>query len=196
MYYAALSAEDFISAEAFDAGESKKALKGGSLQFPATKERQTAVIAEEKPVQLDNGLTMTKAVKFPGAGSSKYRSLKTTVEGPCTLTVYAMSSLPSHERRLVLYNSLNGQEAASAMAPAFSADGVLSPVRLPIPAAATPSPSRPTTPAAARRAGCTAAAIPSALRFIPILPSLSPRRFFPVPPTTVRRPSRIWTATP
>ena len=136
-YYASLSDEDAISAEDFDVGETKKALKGGSLQFPATKERQTAVIAEETPIQLENGLTMTKAVKLPGAGSSKYRSLKTTVEGPCTLTLYVMSSLPSHERRLVLYNSLTGQEAAAVMAPTFSAAGTLAPVRMEIPAAGT-----------------------------------------------------------
>ena len=137
LYYASLSADDLISAEAFDVGESKKALKGGSLQFPATKDRQTSVIEEAQPVTLDNGVTMTKAVKFPGAGSSKYRSLKTTVEGPCTLTVYAMSSLPTHERRLVLYNSLNGQEVSSAMAPAFDVRQVLAPVTLDIPAAGT-----------------------------------------------------------
>ena len=93
--------------------------------------------AEEQPVTLDNGMTFTKAVKFPGAGSSKYRSLKTTVEGPGALTVYAMSSLPGHERRLVLCNSLNGQEVASAMAPAFSTEKPLSPVTLAIPAAGT-----------------------------------------------------------
>ena len=38
-YYASLSDDDAISAEDFDVGETKKALKGGSLQFPATKER-------------------------------------------------------------------------------------------------------------------------------------------------------------
>ena len=139
VYYASLSVseDDHISAEDFEIGESKKALKGGSLQFPATKDRQTSVIAEDQPITLDNGLTMTRCVKFPGAGSSKYRSLKTTVEGPCTLTVYAMSSLSTGERRLVLCNSLNGQEVASAMAPAFSAEGVLTPVTMAIPAAGT-----------------------------------------------------------
>ena len=139
VYYASLSTaeDDCINVEEFEIGETKKALKGGSLQFPATKERQTAVIAEEQPITLDNGLTFTKAVKFPGAGSSKYRSLKTTVEDACTLTLYAMSSLPTSERRLVLCNSLNGQEVAAVMAPAFSTAGTLSPVTMEIPAAGT-----------------------------------------------------------
>ena len=137
VYYAFLSDDDAINVEDFDIGETKKALKGGSLQFPATKERQTVVIEEAQPITLDNGMVMTKAVKFPGAGSSKYRSLKTTVETPCTLTMYVMSSLAGHERRLVLYNSLTGQEAASATAPSFSTEGELSPVTMEIPVGGT-----------------------------------------------------------
>ncbi len=113
--------ESVISVEAFDLGESKKALKGGSLQFPATKERQTLVIEEAQPLTLENGETATRAVKFPGAGSSKYRSLKMTVDGPCTLKLYALSSLPDTHRRVVLYNSLTGEEVSSAMLPGFDA---------------------------------------------------------------------------
>ena len=139
VYYAALSGADesTLNVEEFDIGETIKALKSGSLQFPATKERMTAVIAEDAPVTLDNGETVTKSVKFPGAGSSKYRSLKMTVEGPCTLRVYAMSSLAEHARRVVLYNSLNGAEIDSAMAPAYSPADTLAPVTLQIPAAGT-----------------------------------------------------------
>ena len=136
VFYAALSGADssVISAEDFETGETKKALKGGSLQFPATKERMTLVIAEESPVALDNGLTVSRAVKFPGAGSSKYRSLKMTVEGACELRLYALSSLPSHERRVVLCNSLNGQEVDSAMVPAFESARPVAATTLSVPA--------------------------------------------------------------
>ena len=139
VFYAALSGADssVISAEDFETGETKKALKGGSLQFPATKERMTLVIAEESPVALDNGLTVSRAVKFPGAGSSKYRRLKMTVEGACELRLYALSSLPSHERRVVLCNSLNGQEVDSAMVPAFESARPVAATTLSVPAAGT-----------------------------------------------------------
>ena len=139
IYRAELSGADtsVISVEDFEAGETKKAMKGGSLQFPATKERQTLVIAEEQPIMLANGETVTKAVKFPGAGSSKYRSLKMTVEGECKLTVYALSSLPGNERRAVLYNSLTGQEVSAAMFPAFDAAAPVKATELNIPAAGT-----------------------------------------------------------
>jgi len=138
VFYAALSGADesVINVEDFDLGETKKALKGGSLQFPATKDRTTQVIAEENPVSLDNGLVITRGVKFPGAGSSKYRSLKMTVEGPCELKLYALSST-EHERRAVLYNSLNGQEVDAVMVPGSGTAGALAPVTLRIPAAGT-----------------------------------------------------------
>lgn len=139
VFYAALSGADssVISAEDFETGETKKALKGGSLQFPATKERMALVVAEESPVALDNGLTVSRSVKFPGAGSSKYRSLKMTVEGACELRLYALSSLPSHERRVVLCNSLNGQEVDSAMVPAFESARPVAATVLSVPAAGT-----------------------------------------------------------
>ncbi len=139
VFYASLSGTDssIINAEDFESGETKKARKGGSLQFPATKDRTSLVIEEAFPVTLDNGLTITKSVKFPGAGSSKYRSLKMTVEGPCELQLYAMSSLASHERRVVLYNSLTGDEVDAAMVPAFDAGKTLSPTTLTIPGAGT-----------------------------------------------------------
>ena len=139
VFYAALSGADssVISAEDFETGETKKALKGGSLQFPATKERMALVVAEESPVALDNGLTVSRSVKFPGAGSSKYRSLKMTVEGACELRLYALSSLPSHERRVVLCNSLNGQEVDSAMVPAFESARPVAATTLSVPAAGT-----------------------------------------------------------
>ena len=138
VFYAALSGADesVINVEDFDLGETKKALKGGSLQFPATKDRTTQVIAEDNPVSLDNGLVITRGVKFPGAGSSKYRSLKMTVEGPCELKLYALSST-EHERRAVLYNSLNGQEVDAVMVPGSGTAGALAPVTLRIPAAGT-----------------------------------------------------------
>ncbi len=139
VFRAELSGADdsVISTENFEPGESKKALKGGSLQFPATKERQTLVIEEAAPLTLANGETATRAVKFPGAGSSKYRSLKMTVEGPCTLTLYALSSLPGAERRVVLYNSLTGQEVSTAMLPGFDASAPVPATALSIPAAGT-----------------------------------------------------------
>ena len=139
VFYAALSGTDdsAISAEDFDPGETKKALKAGSLQFPATKERTTLVVAEDAPVTLDTGAVFTRAVKFPGAGSSKYRSLKMTVEGPCELRLYALSSLSTHERRVVLVNSLTGQEADAAMVPAFDAGKPLAATVLRLPAAGT-----------------------------------------------------------
>ena len=139
VFYAELTGADtsVINADDFDEGESKKALKGGSLQFPATKERQTLVIAEETPLALDNGLTISKAVKFPGAGSSKYRSLKMTVEGACELRLYALSSLTNRERRVVLYNSLTGEEVDTASVPAFDAGKTVAAVTLRLPAAGT-----------------------------------------------------------
>ena len=139
VFRAELSGADdsVISVEAFDPGEYKKALKGGSLQFPATKDRQTQVIEEETPLTLDNGETVTRAVKFPGAGSSKYRSLKMTVEGASTLKLYALSSLSGSERRVVLYNSLTGQEVSSAMIPAFDASAPVRATELSIPAVGT-----------------------------------------------------------
>ena len=107
-----------VSAQDFEPGESKKSLKGeGGLQFPGTKDYMTHVITEDAPVKLANGMELTQSVKLPGEGNSKYRSLKFTVESGGTLTVYAVSSLPGSERRLVLYNAKNGAEVAQAMAP-------------------------------------------------------------------------------
>ena len=139
IFYAELTGSDtaVINVEDFEVGETKKALKGGVLQFPATKDRNTQVIAEESPLTLANGVTVSKAVKFPGAGTSKYRSLKMTVEGACKLQVYALSSLSSQERRVVLYNSLSGAQVASAVAPAFTLTQTLAPLTLEIPSAGT-----------------------------------------------------------
>ena len=59
-----------------------------------------------------------------------------TVEGPCELKLYALSST-EHERRAVLYNSLNGQEVDAVMVPGSGTAGALAPVTLRIPAAGT-----------------------------------------------------------
>ena len=127
-----------ISAEDFDLGESKKALKGDGLQFTGTKDYMNLVIEEETPVSLDNGTQATKSVKIRGAGSSKYRSLKLTVEAPVTLTVYAVSSLENEARNLVLYSGKNGEAVASAAAPAAGhVEGALTPLTYEIPAAGT-----------------------------------------------------------
>ena len=116
--YTAGAESGSVSAQDFELGESKKSLKGeGGLQFPGTKEYMTHVITEDAPVKLANGMELTQSVKLPGEGNSKYRSLKFTVESGGTLTVYAVSSLPGSERRLVLYNAKNGAEVAQAMAP-------------------------------------------------------------------------------
>ena len=116
--YTAGAESGSVSAQDFEPGESKKSLKGeGGLQFPGTKEYMTHVITEDAPVKLANGMELTQSVKLPGEGNSKYRSLKFTVESGGTLTVYAVSSLPGSERRLVLYNAKNGAEVAQAMAP-------------------------------------------------------------------------------
>ena len=116
--YTAGAESGSVSAQDFEPGESKKSLKGeGGLQFPGTKEYMTHVITEDSPVKLANGMELTQSVKLPGEGNSKYRSLKFTVESGGTLTVYAVSSLPGSERRLVLYNAKNGAEVAQAMAP-------------------------------------------------------------------------------
>ncbi len=127
-----------ITAEDFDVGESKKALKGEGLQFTGTKDYMNLVIEEEAPVSLDNGTQATRSVKIRGAGSSKYRSLKLTVEGPVTLTVYAVSSLANEARNLVLYSGKNGEAVASASAPAAGhVEGALTPLTYEIPAAGT-----------------------------------------------------------
>ena len=134
--YAAGEESGAISAQDFELGEDKGSLKGEGLQFPGTKDYKNLVIAEETPVTLDNGMEFTQSVKLRGAGSSKYRSLKLTVEGPGTLTVYALSSLADQERQLVLYNTRNGAEVSTAMAPA-SAEGALTPLTFEIPEAGT-----------------------------------------------------------
>lgn len=134
--YAAGEESGAISAQDFELGEDKGSLKGEGLQFPGTKDYKNLVIAEETPVTLDNGMEFTQSVKLRGAGSSKYRSLKLTVEAPGTLTVYALSSLADQERQLVLYNTRNGAEVSTAMAPA-SAEGALTPLTFEIPEAGT-----------------------------------------------------------
>lgn len=127
-----------ISAQDFELGEDKGSLKGEGLQFPGTKDYQNLVIEEPEAVTLDNGMTLTQSVKLRGSGSSKYRSLKLTVEDAGTLTVYALSSLADEARNLVLYDTRDGAEVSSAMAPAGnSVDGALSPLTFVIPQAGT-----------------------------------------------------------
>lgn len=129
---------DAISAQDFELGESKKALKSETLQFPGTKEYMNLVIAEDTPILLDNGTEATQSVKIRGAGSSKYRSLKLTVGGPTTLTVYALSSLADEARDLVLYSGKTGEAVAVASAPAASqVSGALAPLTYEIPASGT-----------------------------------------------------------
>lgn len=137
IYYATLtgSDNDVINVQDFAEGSGKKALKANVLQFPATKDNNVTVIAEDA-VTLSNGETVSRSVRFPGAGSSKYASLKMTVEGECELNVWAKSSLPGTERRLVLY-STSGAEVAEGMAPALDTNGVLQPVTFHIPKSGT-----------------------------------------------------------
>jgi len=125
----------YVNAQDFKIEENKKSLKGEGLQFPGTKDYPNLVVAEEKAVKLDNDMEFTQSVKLRGAGSSKYRSLKMTVEGSGTLKVWALSSLADQERRLVLYNT-KGAEVAEAMAPA-KADGALTALTFAIPEAGT-----------------------------------------------------------
>ena len=125
----------YINAQDFKIEENKKSLKGEVLQFPGTKDYPNLVVAEENTVKLDNGMEFTQSVKLRGAGSSKYRSLKLTVDAPGTLKVWAVSSLADQERRLVLYNT-KGAEVAEAMAPA-KIDGTLSAMTFAIPEGGT-----------------------------------------------------------
>ena len=117
-----------VSAQDFDLGESRSTLKGDGLQFPGTKDYMNLVVAEETPVHLDNGMEMTQSVKLRGAGTSKYRCLKLTVEGPGLLTVYAVSSLANTPRNLVLYRTSDGAEVAQASAPAADDAGIVEPL--------------------------------------------------------------------
>lgn len=140
IYYAVLegSDNDVLNVQELEEGTSKKAVKVSKqsvMQFPATKENQVNVIAEDE-VLLSNGERVSKAVKFPGAGSSKYHSLKMTTEGACTLTLWVRSSLAGTERKVVLYSTVSG-EVDSASAPAPNAEGPLQPVTLTIPKAGT-----------------------------------------------------------
>jgi len=130
--YTAGTETGYINAQEFKVEENKKSLKGEGLQFPGTKDYPNLVVAEENTVQLDNGMEFTQSVKLRGAGSSKYRSLKLTTDGPGTLTVWTLSSMADRERRLVLYNTKNGAEVAEAMAPAQT-DGALSALTFAIP---------------------------------------------------------------
>ena len=72
VFYAALSGADesVINAEDFDLGETKKALKGGSLQFPATKDRTTQVIAEEIPSRWTTGWSLPAGSSFPARAAA------------------------------------------------------------------------------------------------------------------------------
>ena len=134
--YAAGAETGYVNAQEFEIEENKKSLKGEGLQFPGTKDYPNLVVAEDNTVRLDNGMEFTQSVKLRGAGSSKYRSLKLTVEEPGTLTVWALSSLNDQDRRMVLVNTKNGAEVAEAMAPA-KADGALSAATFAIPEAGT-----------------------------------------------------------
>ena len=134
--YTAGAETGFINAQEFEIEENKKSLKGEGLQFPGTKDYPNLVVAEENTIKLDNGMEFTQSVKLRGAGSSKYRSLKVTVEEPGTITVWALSSMADQERRVVLYNTKNGAEVAEAMAPA-GANGELSAMTFAIPEAGT-----------------------------------------------------------
>ena len=134
--YAAGAETGYVNAQEFEIEENKKSLKGEGLQFPGTKDYPNLVVAEDNTVRLDNGMEFTQSVKLRGAGSSKYRSLKLTVEEPGTLTVWALSSMDGQERRMVLVNTKNGAEVAEAMAPA-KADGALSAATFAIPEAGT-----------------------------------------------------------
>ena len=134
--YAAGAETGYVNAQEFEIEENKKSLKGEGLQFPGTKDFPNLVVAEDNTVRLDNGMEFTQSVKLRGAGSSKYRSLKLTVEEPGTLTVWALSSMDGQERRMVLVNTKNGAEVAEAMAPA-KADGALSAATFAIPEAGT-----------------------------------------------------------
>ncbi len=127
-----------VSAMDFEIEETKKSLKGENIQFPGTKDYMNVVVAEEKPVKLDNGMEFTQSVKLKGAGNSKYRSMKMTTDGAGTLTVYAVSSLEKTERNLVLYSAKDGSEVASAMAPGYGdVNGALAPLTFAIPASGT-----------------------------------------------------------
>ena len=134
--YTAGAETGFINAQEFEIEENKKSLKGEGLQFPGTKDYPNLVVAEENTIKLDNGMEFTQSVKLRGAGSSKYRSLKLTVEEPGTITVWALSSMADQERRVVLYNTKNGAEVAEAMAPA-GVNGELSAMTFAIPEAGT-----------------------------------------------------------
>ncbi len=133
--YTAGAETGYVNAQEFEIEENKKSLKGEGLQFPGTKDYPNLVIAEENTIKLDNGMEFTQSVKLRGAGSSKYCSLKLTVEEPGTLTVWALASMTDQERRMVLYNT-KGAEVAEAMAPA-KVDGALTAMTFTIPEAGT-----------------------------------------------------------
>lgn len=142
IYYADLKSTEDISgddavlnANDLSVGESKKALKAGTLQIPATKDNLATVI-EEEAVTLSNGEVISQSVKFPGAGSSKYASVKMSVDGACTLQVWAKSSLPGEKRKIVLYNTTKGA-LQEAYVPAFDAEGTLEPVTFTLPQTGT-----------------------------------------------------------
>ena len=130
-------AEDTIQADSFEPGESKKALKSASLQFPATKEQLNLVDETDGPVTLDSGASSSRYFKIRRAGTSKYDSLKLTVSGPATLTVWALSSQPGEARRMVLYNVNNGEETAVAYAPAAEGTDIVPAQVFSIPARGT-----------------------------------------------------------
>lgn len=130
LYYAEYQTQEqsgVLNAEDFEIGSGRKTLKGEGIQLPGTKDYENLVVEETSPVQLENGLTMSRSVKLKGAGTARYQSLKLTSDGAGTLTVYASSSLAGKDCRMALYSVRAGQKVAEAKAPVMG-EGKLAPI--------------------------------------------------------------------
>ena len=108
---------DLFSADDAKPGESKKSLKAGSIILPATKDQKLLVEALEQPLELNGQQPAKQCVTLRGAGTSKYNSLKVTVDGAAELTLYATSAWEWEARHVVLYRAVDGTEVMRLNAP-------------------------------------------------------------------------------
>lgn len=83
--------------------------------FIVTATTDKTVIIENHNKTADDGASFTKRLKLGGSGTAEYRSIHFTISGEAIVTVYAMSSSSSADRKLNLYK-LDGTLVASVNA--------------------------------------------------------------------------------
>lgn len=71
--------------------------------FTVTANADKTVVIENHNKTADDGTSFTKRLKLGGSGTAKYRSIHFSTSGEAIITVYAMSSSSSADRKLNLY---------------------------------------------------------------------------------------------